>query len=312
MTTTAAPPTPRRCTRVAHATRGARRDARATASPRIVGIHSGGTWIGERLHRDLGLPGAPGALDISFYRDDFNRIGLHGQVKPTDIDFDVDGADILLVDDVLYSGRTLRGALNVLFDFGRPARVDLAVLIDRETPERRRARDADRRALGRRRLTLPRDREFVLSQDDGGASRSRSRDTPRRSATGADDAQPAAQPRRRAASPAVDRGAAARADHAHPRHGGRLRRDSSIRVARSRSCRCCAAAACSTCSSRTRPARGPRSRSRRRDCRPTSSTSTSRRRRPTRASRCSTRSTTCRRCTPTSSSCATRRAARRT
>lgn len=134
--------------------------------PRIVGIHSGGTWVAERLHRDLGLSGTPGALDISFYRDDFHRIGLHGQVKSTEIDFEVAGADILLVDDVLYSGRTLRGALNVLFDFGRPARVDLAVLVDRQTPE------ADARELpifarwSGARLSLPRDDEFVLSQDD--------------------------------------------------------------------------------------------------------------------------------------------------
>jgi pyrimidine operon attenuation protein/uracil phosphoribosyltransferase len=135
--------------------------------PRIVGIHSGGTWVGERLHHDLKLPGRAGALDISFYRDDFNRIGLHGQVKPTDLDFDIDGADIVLVDDVLYSGRTIRGALNVLFDFGRPARVDLAVLIDRETP----AGDARELPIAARwsgaRLSLPREREFVLSDDDG-------------------------------------------------------------------------------------------------------------------------------------------------
>jgi pyrimidine operon attenuation protein/uracil phosphoribosyltransferase len=140
--------------------------SRGTPAPRIVGIHSGGTWIAERLQEDLRLPGRPGALDISFYRDDFNRIGLHGQVKPTDIDFDVDGAEIVLVDDVLYSGRTLRGALNVLFDFGRPARVDLAVLIDRETPEG----DAREMPIAARwsgaRLSLPRDREFVLSRDD--------------------------------------------------------------------------------------------------------------------------------------------------
>ncbi len=141
--------------------------SRADRQPRIVGIHSGGTWVAERLHRDLGLPGQPGALDISFYRDDFNRIGLHGQVKPTEIDFEVDGADVLLIDDVLYSGRTLRGALNVLFDFGRPARVDLAVLVDRQTP------NADARELpiaarwSGARLSLPRASEFVLSQDDG-------------------------------------------------------------------------------------------------------------------------------------------------
>ena len=138
---------------------------RGARVPRIVGIHSGGTWVGERLHRDLGLTGRPGALDISFYRDDFNRIGLHGQVRPTEIDFDVDGADIVLVDDVLYTGRTLRGALNVLFDFGRPARVDLAVLVDRQTPEG----DAREMPIAARwsgaRRCLARDREFVLSQD---------------------------------------------------------------------------------------------------------------------------------------------------
>lgn len=133
--------------------------------PRIVGIHSGGTWVAERLHRDLGLPGNPGALDISFYRDDFNRIGLHGQVKPTELDFEVDGADILLIDDVLYSGRTLRGAVNVLFDFGRPARIDLAVLVDRQTPEG----DARELPIAARwsgaSLVLARDSEFVLSRD---------------------------------------------------------------------------------------------------------------------------------------------------
>ena len=140
---------------------GARRDR----TPRIVGIHSGGTWVAERLHRDLGLPDRAGAIDISFYRDDFNRIGLHGQVKPTEIDFDVAGADIVLVDDVLYTGRTLRGALNVLFDYGRPARVDLAVLIDRQTPEG----DARELPIAARfagaRLVLARGREFVLAQD---------------------------------------------------------------------------------------------------------------------------------------------------
>lgn len=136
--------------------------ARRDRTPRLVGIHSGGTWIAERLHGDLGLPDRAGAIDISFYRDDFNRIGLHGQVKPTDIGFDVAGADIILVDDVLYTGRTLRGALNVLFDYGRPARVDLAVLIDRQTP------DGDARELpiaarfAGARLVLERGRDFVL------------------------------------------------------------------------------------------------------------------------------------------------------
>lgn len=139
---------------------------RTNARPfRLVGIYSGGAWIAERLQRDLGLAGKPGLLDISFYRDDFSRIGLHGQMKATAIDFDVDDADILLVDDVLFTGRTLRGALNTLFDFGRPARVDLAVLIDRQTE----AGDARELPIAARwagaRLVLERDREFVLSRD---------------------------------------------------------------------------------------------------------------------------------------------------
>lgn len=98
---------------------------------RLVGIHSGGVWIARRLARDLGIKEPVGALDISFYRDDYDRIGLHAEVKPTALPFEIDQAAILLVDDVLYTGRTIRGALNVLFDYGRPARVDLAVLADR-------------------------------------------------------------------------------------------------------------------------------------------------------------------------------------
>ncbi|OVZ59460.1 bifunctional pyr operon transcriptional regulator/uracil phosphoribosyltransferase [Pigmentiphaga sp. NML080357] len=97
----------------------------------LVGIHSGGSWIADRLHRDLGLPDAPGKLDISFYRDDFARIGLHPQVKPSAIAFDVDDKHLILVDDVLYTGRTIRAAMNELFDYGRPASIKLAVLVDR-------------------------------------------------------------------------------------------------------------------------------------------------------------------------------------
>ena len=96
----------------------------------LVGIHSGGAWLAERLQTMLGdIP--LGTLDISFYRDDFNRIGLHTQTKPSHIPFDVEGSHIILVDDVLYTGRTIRGAMNELFDYGRPARITLAVLIDR-------------------------------------------------------------------------------------------------------------------------------------------------------------------------------------
>ena len=97
----------------------------------IVGIHSGGAWLAERLAADLGLRGRLGFIDVSFYRDDYAKKGLHPDVKPTQIGFDVDRATILLVDDVLYTGRTTRAAINVLFDYGRPARIMLAALADR-------------------------------------------------------------------------------------------------------------------------------------------------------------------------------------
>jgi len=101
------------------------------ANPAIVGIHSGGAWLAERLAADLGLQSRLGFIDVSFYRDDYAKKGLHPDVKPTRIDFDVDGATILLVDDVLYTGRTVRAAINVLFDYGRPQRIMLAALADR-------------------------------------------------------------------------------------------------------------------------------------------------------------------------------------
>ena len=97
----------------------------------IVGIHSGGAWLAERLARDLSLLDRLGVLDVSFYRDDFAQKGLHADVKPTQISFDVAGATILLVDDVLYTGRTTRAAINELFDYGRPAKIMLAALVDR-------------------------------------------------------------------------------------------------------------------------------------------------------------------------------------
>jgi pyrimidine operon attenuation protein/uracil phosphoribosyltransferase len=97
----------------------------------IVGIHSGGAWLAERIAADLDLSGRLGFIDVSFYRDDYAKKGLHPDVKPTQIGFNVDGATILLVDDVLYTGRTTRAAINVLFDYGRPARIMLAALADR-------------------------------------------------------------------------------------------------------------------------------------------------------------------------------------
>jgi len=99
--------------------------------PALVGIYSGGAWIAERLQELLGLSEDIGLIDVSFYRDDFAEKGLHPQVKPTVIPFDVEGRHIILVDDVLYTGRTTRAAINELFDYGRPAAVDLAVLADR-------------------------------------------------------------------------------------------------------------------------------------------------------------------------------------
>ena len=97
----------------------------------IVGIRTGGAWLAEHLHRDLGLSTPMGSIDISFYRDDFSTSGLRHQVKPTQIPFDVDDRHIIVVDDVLYTGRTVRAAMNELFDYGRPGKIELAVLIDR-------------------------------------------------------------------------------------------------------------------------------------------------------------------------------------
>ena len=97
----------------------------------LIGIYTGGVWLAERLHRDLGLAGQPGSLDVSFYRDDVSAKGLHGKLRKNDISFDIEGADLIIVDDVLFTGRTTRAALNVLFDYGRPRRIELAVLVDR-------------------------------------------------------------------------------------------------------------------------------------------------------------------------------------
>lgn len=105
--------------------------ARGIAEPVLVGIHTGGVWIAERLRQQLGIAAPLGQLDVSFYRDDFNRIGVHRRVQPSELPFDVDGRHLVLVDDVLNTGRTIRAALNELFDYGRPASVLLAVLVDR-------------------------------------------------------------------------------------------------------------------------------------------------------------------------------------
>ena len=97
----------------------------------IIGIHTGGVWVAERLHAALGIKAPMGTLDVSFYRDDFEKIGLHRDVNTSDLPFDVEGRRLILVDDVLYTGRTIRAAMNVLFDYGRPANIQLAALVDR-------------------------------------------------------------------------------------------------------------------------------------------------------------------------------------
>jgi pyrimidine operon attenuation protein/uracil phosphoribosyltransferase len=97
----------------------------------LVGIHTGGVWIMDALAERLGPDLSRGVLDIAFYRDDFSRIGLHPETKPSHLPFDVEDRNILLIDDVLFTGRTIRAAMNLLFDYGRPATIKLAVLVDR-------------------------------------------------------------------------------------------------------------------------------------------------------------------------------------
>ncbi len=101
------------------------------ANTAIVGVHSGGAWLTERLLPILGQDLEHGILDVSFYRDDFNERGLHSETKPSQIPFDVQDKHILLIDDVFYTGRTIRAAMNELFDYGRPASITLAVLVNR-------------------------------------------------------------------------------------------------------------------------------------------------------------------------------------
>ncbi len=104
---------------------------RGISEPALVGVHTGGVWIAEQLRKRLDLTTPLCRLDVSFYRDDFSRIGVNPQICPSELPFDVDGRDLVLVDDVLHTGRTIRAALNELFDYGRPASVLLAVLVDR-------------------------------------------------------------------------------------------------------------------------------------------------------------------------------------
>jgi pyrimidine operon attenuation protein / uracil phosphoribosyltransferase len=97
----------------------------------MVGLYTGGAWLAERLHQLLDMKSPLGLMDIAFYRDDYAARGLKHDPKRTKIPFDVNGSELLLVDDVLYSGRTVRAAMNELFDYGRPASISLVVLADR-------------------------------------------------------------------------------------------------------------------------------------------------------------------------------------
>ena len=129
----------------------------------FVGIYSGGAWLAERLAQMLPGNHALGFIDVSFYRDDFGRKGLKPEVKRTALPFEVEGASVVLVDDVLYTGRSVRAAINELFDFGRPARVELAVLVDRGGREL----PVEATYAGAR-LAVARDISIVLSRDPDG------------------------------------------------------------------------------------------------------------------------------------------------
>jgi pyrimidine operon attenuation protein/uracil phosphoribosyltransferase len=108
---------------------------RSIEQPLMVGIHTGGAWIAEALHRMLNLQQPLSTLDISFYRDDFSRIGMHPKVKPSKLPPHVEDQHIILVDDVLQSGRTIRAAMNEIFDYGRPASITLVCLVERNGRE---------------------------------------------------------------------------------------------------------------------------------------------------------------------------------
>jgi pyrimidine operon attenuation protein/uracil phosphoribosyltransferase len=128
----------------------------------LVGIWSGGAWLAERLHEQLKLPGEIGVISSALHRDDFASRGM-SSADPTRLPFEVDGRPILLIDDVLYTGRTTRAVINELFDFGRPASVTLAVLVDRGGREL-----PIQPAYSAARITLPREQRLRLARDDDG------------------------------------------------------------------------------------------------------------------------------------------------
>jgi pyrimidine operon attenuation protein/uracil phosphoribosyltransferase len=128
----------------------------------LVGIFSGGAWVAERLHRALAIEAPLGMLAVTLHRDDFGRIGLHREARRSQIPFPVDGREIILVDDVLHTGRTVRAAINELFDFGRPRSVRLAVLADRGGRELPIAADFTAATV-----QVAPDEELVLSNENG-------------------------------------------------------------------------------------------------------------------------------------------------
>ena len=132
----------------------------------LVGIWSGGAWLAERLQKDLGLAGAHGVISSALHRDDFSQRGLSAGADHTKLPFEIQGRHIVLVDDVLYTGRTIRAAVNELYDFGRPASVALAVLVDRGGRELPIAA-----ACAPATIELPADKRIRLARADDGRFR---------------------------------------------------------------------------------------------------------------------------------------------
>ena len=130
----------------------------------LVGIWSGGAWLAERLHRELGRPGAHGVISSTLHRDDYAKRGLTAGAGPTNLPFAIDGSHILLIDDVLHTGRTIRAVVNELFDFGRPASVALAVMVDRGGRELPVAA-----AFAAAKIVLPANQRLSLARRDDGA-----------------------------------------------------------------------------------------------------------------------------------------------
>jgi pyrimidine operon attenuation protein / uracil phosphoribosyltransferase len=130
----------------------------------LVGVWSGGAWLAERLQRDLGLPGAHGVISSTLHRDDYSARGLAAGTGATHLPFAIEGSHVLLVDDVLYTGRTIRAVVNELFDFGRPASVTLAVLVDRGGRELPIAA-----AFGATKVDVPAGQRLRLARGDDGA-----------------------------------------------------------------------------------------------------------------------------------------------